>query len=94
MPGKATLQALVHGHVQGVFFRAFVVEKARELGVAGSVKNRGDGTVEVIAEGEKEILLKLIEYLKIGPPAASVSNVDIHWGDFRGNFNKFSIIYE
>jgi acylphosphatase len=72
----AVLHALVRGRVQGVGFRWFVREQARELGVRGWVRNRGDGSVEVEAEGDLGSLEQLRQLLWKGPAGARVSSVD------------------
>jgi acylphosphatase len=72
----AVLHALVRGHVQGVGFRWFVRERARQLGVRGWVRNRGDGSVEVEAEGDPTSLEMLRQFLCKGPVGAQVSSVD------------------
>jgi acylphosphatase len=92
MANQVLLHAVIHGHVQGVFFRAFVVEKAKELGLTGYARNLPSGQdVEVVAEGDREILERLIEYLKIGPPSATVENVQISWAKQTHQYYNFSI---
>ena len=93
MTDLASVQAIVYGRVQGVFFRAFVSRQATELGLAGYVRNTPERTVEVQAEGERNKLEKLIEHLKVGPPAAKVEKVAINWSDYDGNYSSFSIRY-
>ncbi len=93
MSEKASFLALVSGRVQGVFFRMFVVREAKALGVAGRVRNLPDGRVEVIAEGEKEKLNKLIEKLRQGPPAAIVEKVQVEWDEYRHEYDDFQIDY-
>ena len=66
----ASLRAVVRGRVQGVFFRDFVRRHADQLNLRGYVRNLPDGGVEVVAEGERPALERLLEYLKEGPPAA------------------------
>ena len=87
------MRAIVHGRVQGVFFRSFVAEVAAKLGLFGYVRNLRDGTVEVYAEGEKEQLEELIEHLKVGPPAARVAKVAANWSEYTGNYSSFKISY-
>ena len=70
---------IVHGRVQGVWFRAGTKEQADELGLLGWVKNRPDGTVEIHAEGEKAQLEKFIAWCRKGTPAADVTSLDIDW---------------
>ncbi|MFP4641910.1 MAG: acylphosphatase [Dehalococcoidia bacterium] len=90
MPELASLSAKVYGFVQGVFFRSFVKEHARKLGLNGYAKNLPDGrTVEVRAEGERDNLEKLVDQLRVGPPGARVENVDVEWGEYAGDFNDF-----
>ena len=74
---KEATHIIVHGRVQGVWFRAGTKEKADELGLLGWVKNRTDGTVEIHAEGEKLLLEKFITWCRIGTPAADVTSLDI-----------------
>jgi acylphosphatase len=91
MVEKASLHVTVRGRVQGVFFRASVEDRAMQLGLNGYVRNRPGSVVEVMAEGEKANLEKLVEYLKVGPPAASVKEVSTTWGEFTGSFSSFRV---
>lgn len=94
MSNLASLQVVIRGRVQGVFFRAFVAEKAAELGLRGFVHNLHSGReVEVFAEGERAQLEKLIGYLKIGSPASMVEGVTIEWAGCSGKYTTFSILY-
>jgi acylphosphatase len=90
---KARLHIEVYGVVQGVFFRSSTEEKALGLGVYGWVKNRRDGSVEILAEGEKESLEALLSWCRKGPAGARVNRVEHSWEDFKGGFNSFSIVY-
>jgi len=72
-------EAHVHGLVQGVFFRHFTRLKAQELRIVGSVTNQPDGTVFVIAEGSRENLDTLLEWLNRGPDLARIDRVDVDW---------------
>jgi len=73
------LHAVVHGRVQGVNFRAATQREAQRLRLAGWVRNRPDGSVEVLAEGPRAALDQLAAYLHSGPPAAAVSGVTAKW---------------
>jgi acylphosphatase len=86
------LHATIEGRVQGVGFRYFVLDTAQALGVTGWVRNRWDDTVEVMAEGERPALEKLLAALRRGPRAAFVSNVDVEWGPATGEFKRFGIL--
>ena len=66
----------VHGRVQGVFYRNWTVTEARQLGLSGWVRNRRDGSVEILASGPAEAIDALIERCREGPPAAQVTRID------------------
>jgi acylphosphatase len=89
----AAFTAIVRGRVQGVFFRAFVQRHARQLGISGYVRNLPDRSVEVRAEGERQQLEALAGYLRSGPPASSVREVNIDWLAPDGQYNGFHITY-
>jgi len=90
----ASVQAIVYGYVQGVFFRAFVSRRATELGLTGYVRNLPNSeAVEVNAEGERKQLEELISHLKVGPPTARVERVVTNWSEYTGSYSHFSIRY-
>jgi acylphosphatase len=70
-------RVVVHGRVQGVFFRDSTRERARVHGVAGWVCNRPDGAVEAVLEGAPEAVERLLRFLETGPPRAQVERVEI-----------------
>ena len=91
---QAHLSVRVYGGVQGVFFRYFVQDMARRFGLKGYVLNLPTGdAIEVEAEGDRQLLDKLVEQLKIGPPAARVEKVEVSWSDFSGQLSSFKIRY-
>ena len=65
-------RVVVHGRVQGVFFRDSARQRARSLGVAGWVRNRADGTVEAVIEGPPDAVEQMLEFLRTGPRSARV----------------------
>lgn len=73
----AAQRLLITGGVQGVGFRYALQDEARKLGVAGWVRNRSDGSVEALAQGEGDAIEALIAWARQGPPAARVSEVQI-----------------
>lgn len=90
----AQLTAIITGRVQMVMYRDFVQRKARGLGILGTVRNLPDGSVEVIAEGEKELLEEFIGYLKKGSWLSRVEHVEVRWDNNQNqNFREFSILY-
>ncbi len=82
----------VHGHVQGVFFRASSDVEAKRLGITGWAKNRIDGAVEICAEGEESELRELIAWANHGPADARVDKVDVRWTAFVGELADFRIV--
>ena len=90
---KISAQVVVHGWVQGVYFRAYTRDQARMLGLAGWVMNRRDGTVEAFLEGEKTKVEQMVAWCRQGPPAAQVDQVEVLYGEFRGEGEGFEIRY-
>ncbi len=90
--GLKQVHLFVRGRVQGVFFRASTQREAKRLGLTGWVKNRSDGSVELLAEGEEEELKELISWAHRGPSAARVERVDVRWRSFVGDFFDFRIV--
>lgn len=90
---KSQFTAIITGRVQMVMFRDFVQRKARGLGLVGFVQNLSDGSVNVVASGEKELLEQLVSYLNKGPLLARVESVSVTWGNPSLNLRDFKIIY-
>ena len=88
---NARLHAIVKGLVQGVGYRFFVIRRAELLGLTGWVKNLPDRTVEVVAEGDRELLEELIKDLWKGPSAAQVTDVVVNWERYTGEFKNFDV---
>lgn len=85
------IECIITGRVQGVFFRDFAKENADTLGIVGEVKNQKNGSVLLLAEGEKIALETFIVRLSKGPEAARVSNVEVEWKEAENQYNFFSI---
>ena len=78
MPAAATRRrVVVHGRVQGVWFRDSIRERAEAYGVAGWARNRVDGAVEAAFEGPPDAVERLVRFTEIGPPRAEVDQVDV-----------------
>ena len=90
-PRQVRLRATVEGRVQGVGFRYFVQERAVFLGLSGWVRNRWNGTVEVIAEGPQADVEILLKALQRGPHAGTTQNVKYDWHEATGEFISFRI---
>jgi acylphosphatase len=91
--GQGRLHAIVHGRVQGVSFRYFTQHRARELGLVGYVRNHWDGTVEVVAEGQRSDLERFLAFLQVGPRAAFVTQVDTRWLAPTRDLDRFEVRY-
>lgn len=76
MDDRARVRAIVRGVVQGVGYRCFAMRLARDYGLVGWVRNRGDGGVEVEVQGERGIVQSFLRDLRIGPRAAEVTSLD------------------
>ena len=85
------LQGMVHGDVQGVGFRYFLMREAQRLGLRGWVRNRDDGTVEFVAEGRRQDLERLKQAAERGPRMAGVDRVDAQWSAAAGDMDGFDL---
>jgi len=90
---KKRVHIFVSGRVQGVFFRANAKHFALEMGLTGWTKNLEDGRVELVAEGEEEILKDWVVLVKCGPITGKVDGSDIKWEKFQDEFGNFEIRY-
>ena len=88
---KETVCFIIHGRVQGVFYRDSTRKVARDLGIKGSAVNRSDGSVQVIAKGTPEALKELKAWLRQGPEMALVENVEEVDIENQLEFNDFII---
>lgn len=86
------VELIIRGRVQGVFFRAAAQREARRLGLVGWVKNRTDGSLELLAEGEEDSIRELTGWAHHGPSAARVDAVDVRWRGYTGDHYEFAII--
>ncbi|MHB8382741.1 MAG: acylphosphatase [Candidatus Binataceae bacterium] len=91
METRARIRLLVAGNVQGVGFRWATAAEARRLGLAGWVRNIASGGVEILAEGDKDSLSKLVAWASQGPTFASVSSVEQEWMGWSGGLAGFEI---
>ncbi len=67
----------IHGRVQGVFYRGWTVETARRFGLVGWVRNRSDGTVEAVVQGDEAAVERFVALARNGPPTARVERIEI-----------------
>lgn len=90
---QACLHATIHGRVQGVSFRYYTLRRARDLKLTGYVRNKADGAVEVKAEGPRRCLEELLSFLRVGPRAAVVTDVDVSWPEPANSLDSFEVRY-
>ncbi|MBI3955611.1 acylphosphatase [Candidatus Gottesmanbacteria bacterium] len=86
-----SLKVLITGDVTGVGFRYWALRRAQLLKLTGWVRNVSKGTVEVVAEGEKESLEEFVKRCHHGPDVAWVEKVEVKWADATGEFTGFEI---
>lgn len=89
--GQSSVHLKITGRVQGVYYRASMLQEARKLGLTGWVMNRSDGSVEALAEGSKTKLEELIAWCHQGPQGARVAGVEEQWQSASNNFVGFAI---
>ena len=88
---KKTARFIIHGRVQGVFFRDTARQVARRLNIKGSATNLLDGTVEIVAEGTPEAVKKFQSWLMTGPDMATVEKVEVVGIEYHLEFKDFKI---
>lgn len=89
--GYARLHIIVVGRVQGVFFRRAAADEADALALRGLARNLADGTVEIVAEGRRSRLERLLAWAKVGPRHARVDEVRAEWSAFSNEFSEFKV---
>ena len=88
---QVCLHAIVEGRVQGVGFRNFVLENANRLELTGWVRNRWNGDVECLAEGDRQALDKLLAALQRGTRTGYVTFVHADWLEASGEYTYFTV---
>ena len=81
----------ITGRVQGVGYRYFAYNTANQLGLRGCVRNLWNGEVEAVVEGPRNLIERMIQYLRQGPAIAGVDDIDITWADATDKFRNFGI---
>jgi acylphosphatase len=84
-------QIIIAGVVQGVGYRFYAIHQAQQCNIRGYTRNLPDGTVEVVAEGEKGMLNDFVERLRIGPPTAKVIGIEVSWSEEEHGFDDFGL---
>lgn len=86
----AALHLVIHGKVQGVFFRDSMRQEAHRLGICGWVRNKPDGTVEAMVQGDQPAIERIVQWAHKGPARAQVERVETT--PAKGQFNGFEIL--
>lgn len=89
--GQKRIHVVIRGRVQGVFFRASAQREARQLGLTGWIKNRNDGSVEMVVEGEEDQVKDFLAWAQHGPSTARIDKVETKWRSYTGEFSDFRI---
>ena len=89
----ARAHLFIEGRVQGVFYRAFTRSVAIKAGLHGWVRNLYDGRVEAVFEGERGLIEQAVGECRKGPPGAYVTNVELEWESYSGEWKAFEIRY-
>ncbi|HOP85891.1 MAG TPA: acylphosphatase [Syntrophorhabdaceae bacterium] len=82
----------VKGIVQGVFFRHFTSQQAKQLGIKGWVRNLPDGRVEMVCEGGEDSIEKIIAWSRRGPQGAVVEDIEVRYEEYKNEFTDFKIV--
>ena len=91
MDQKVRARVSIAGRVQGVFFRMATRNEAERHGLSGWARNKSDGTVEAVFEGDKAAVETLLEWCRVGPPHARVQGVDVQWEAPEDKLDHFEI---
>ena len=89
---KKRYQVIVSGIVQGVGFRYATLKKANELGITGWIKNRIDGKVETVIEGENDSLKQMLSWLKKGPSQANITDTEVQELIYKDEYDSFKLM--
>jgi acylphosphatase len=84
---------IITGRVQGVAFRADTRWSAQQIGVSGWVRNRPDGSVEAVIEGERKRVEEMLAWCRRGPALARVDEMKLEWEPYTGEFERFNIAF-
>jgi acylphosphatase len=92
MPKQVRASVVITGKVQGVYFRAETQRAAKQRNVLGWVRNRPDGSVEALLEGDEPSVKAMLEWCWQGSPFSRVQHVDVQWKPYIGDFDRFEIV--
>ena len=93
MADKKSVRAIIKGRVQGVNFRMETWRAAEDIGVYGWVRNKSDGTVEALIEGDSARVDQMLQWCQKGPPVAQVTDIEVTEEIYQGELKDFSVRY-
>ena len=91
MPKQVRAKVVISGKVQGVYFRAETQRAAKQRNVQGWVRNRSNGSVEALLEGDEPSVKAMLEWCWEGSPFSRVQHVDVQWETHIGDLDRFDI---
>jgi acylphosphatase len=93
MTNRVRVHAIITGRVQGVCFRMETRRAVEHLKVSGWVRNKRDGSVEAVFEGDESDVKAALNWCRQGPPISRVDDVQVSWQDYVGEFSGFEVTY-
>ena len=93
MPIHVRARVVITGKVQGVCFRAETQRAAKQRNVLGWVRNRPEGSVEALFEGDEPAVKAMLEWCRQGSPFSRVQHVDVTWEVYKGDLDRFGIAF-
>ena len=93
MPKLVRAKAVITGKVQGVYFRAETQRAAKQRKISGWVRNRSNGTVEALFEGDEPSVKAMLEWCWQGSPFSRVQDVDVTWEPYVGDLDRFDVVF-
>ena len=93
MTKQVRARVVITGKVQGVNFRAETRHAAKQRNVLGWVKNRPDGSVEALFEGDASFVKAMLEWCWQGSPFSRVHHVDVVWETYTGDLDRFDVVF-
>jgi acylphosphatase len=93
MPKQVRANVVITGKVQGVYFRAETQRAAIQRNVRGWVRNRSNGSVEALLEGDEPSVNAVVEWCRQGSSFSRVQHVDVQWKIYTGEFDRFDIVF-
>jgi acylphosphatase len=89
---KKAVRVIIHGYVQGVFFRIFIKENADKMNIKGFVRNLPNGDVEALFEGDHIDVDNMLKFVKEGPRHANIKRIEVQEKNYSGEYKDFKVL--